>query len=177
MISTDKNEQELDIWIKKHFDNLKNLSIEYLKKFENIIDFESIYQPIPENILNQFIFNRIYGKKKENTYPGLYDEDVFFLQNSPDFFEYFKEFLSIKFKCDYFCYIENEILNKSRTYSEFGLGNPTLDKNVRMINSEYVKNLGNCADNSYKIIDKYFLHIEKNHDNISLTNYLLDIFE
>ena len=65
MISTDKNEQELDIWIKKHFDNLKNLSIEYLKKFENIIDFESIYQPIPENILNQFIFNRIYGKKKK----------------------------------------------------------------------------------------------------------------
>ena len=43
----------------------------------------------------------------------LRDKDILYLQNEENFINYFKEFLKLKIKTDYYVYI-NEIVNSSR---------------------------------------------------------------
>ena len=50
--------------------------------------------------------------KKHN--PNLTDKLVLFLQNEENFCNYFKEFLKLKIKTDYYVNLENEIINHSR---------------------------------------------------------------
>lgn len=160
---------------KKELDNKLNIKIkEYINnKIYDIYKYEKIYEDMDDEWYRKFIFIRIIEKKNEGFNPKLTDKDILYLQNEENFINYFKEFLKLKIKTDYYVYIENEIVNSSRekTINE-SLGLPTLDNNIRKKNYKYVMILGKNCDNMYKLIEEYLNLIENINDEFSFSNFL-----
>lgn len=158
---------DIDKLIKKHFQKLYSNAVILIDQgIQNIDEFVNIYLEPEDKICNTFIYHRILAKREEKYNEHLTDEDIYFLRNSESFINYFKHFLSLKFKCDYYVKIENEIINKSRVIDkDFINGRPTISNEIRKHNSTFIKNLCNETDETYKLIENYLNYIEKNHNS------------
>ena len=90
---------KLDIKIKEMLNN----------KIYNIYDYEKIYEDYSEEWYIKLIYMRRRAKKDEGYNPKLTENSILFLQEEKNFINYFKEFLKLKTKTDYYVKIENEI--------------------------------------------------------------------
>ena len=141
---------KLDIKMKEMLNN----------KIYNIYDYETIYEDCSEEWYNKFINMRIRDKKIEGYNPNLTENSILFLQTEENFINYFKEFLKLKIKTDYYVKIENEIVNNSEKTDDGSLGLPKIDSNLRKENSKYTTSLGKSCDNMYILIEEYLNFIE-----------------
>ena len=154
---------KLDIKMKEMLNN----------KIYNIYDYETIYEDCSEEWYNKFINMRIRDKKIEGYNPNLTENSILFLQTEENFINYFKEFLKLKIKTDYYVKIENEIVNNSREKTDDGsLGLPKIDSNLRKENSKYTTSLGKSCDNMYILIEEYLNFIEDMNSEFSFKEFL-----
>ena len=165
---------ELDNYMNEHINKLDIKMKEMLNnKIYNIYYYKKIYEDCSEEWYNKFINMRIRGKKIEGYNPGLTENSILFLQTEENFINYFKEFLKLKIKTDYYVKIENEIVNNSREKTDDGsLGLPKIDSNLRKENSKYTISLGKSCDNMYILIEEYLNFIENMNDKFSFKEFM-----
>lgn len=152
----------------------KKMQILLNNKNYNIFEYDKIYEDFSEDWYDKFIQERIKAKQIEGFNPNLSNEMILFLQNERDFLNYFKDFMKLKNKTDFYVNIENNILNHTRiNNNNFKLGEPTLDKDIRKQNYEYTLNLGKNCDNMYTLIYEYLNFIENLNTSYSFNNFIL----
>lgn len=179
-------ENRLDNIVKEHKKNLYNKNQEYLNiGIYDINKYTDFYEDLEDTWYKDFIYCRIKRKQTEGYNPNLTDKLVVFLQNEENFCNYFKEFLKLKIKTDYYVNLENEIINHSREKitnntddvirpfgSEIPLGIPLIDKNLRKKNADFVIQLGHNCDDMYSFIEEYLNLIENTNEEISFDLFL-----
>ena len=165
---------ELDNYMNVHINKLDIKIKEMLNnKIYNIYDYEKIYEDYSEEWYDKFINVRIRGKKEEGYNPGLTEDSILFLQEEKNFINYFKEFLRLKIKTDYYVKVENEIINNSREKTDDGsLGLPKIDSNLRKENSKYTRLLGKNSDDMYILIEEYLNFIENINEAFSFEDFM-----
>ena len=99
---------------------------------------------------------------------------IIYLQNEKNFIDYFKDFLQLKNKTDFYVKIENDIINDSRikNIDSKELGIPTIDKNLREKNYKYTLKLGKNCDNMYNLIYEYLNLIENINEELKFSLFL-----
>ena len=139
----------------------------------DIHEYEKIYEDYEECWYEKFINLRIKDKQIEGYNPNLTEKSILFLQNDKSFTNYFKEFLKLKIKTDFYVEIENKIVNDSREETLDGsLGHPTINSILREKNYKYSLSLGQNCDNMYNLISEYLNFIENINSEFNFVDFL-----
>ena len=165
----------LDNLINIRHNKLEKKIKEYLnQKIYDLLEYEKIYEDFSNEWYSKFIYERIKSKKTEGYNPTLSDNMIIYLQNEKNFIDYFKNFLQLKNKTDFYVKIENDIINDSRekNIDSEGLGMPTIDKNLREKNYKYTLELGKNCDNMYTLIYEYLNLIENINEELKFNLFL-----
>ena len=170
--------EQLDLEYTSSLNKMKEKASRILNDEQDISKYEQFYLEMSNDWYNPFIYQRIEDKRTEGFNPNLTDDDIEYLRTNIEFCNYFKHFLEIKLKCDYYNYIENQIINNSRgePSEEYFLGEPTISFELRNQNASFVKSLGDNADGNYQLIELYLNLIEKNHQPYDFNKFLEDIY-
>lgn len=165
----------LDDLVNIRHNKLEKKIKEYLnQKIYDLLEYEKIYEDFSDTWYSEFINERIKSKKTEGYNPNLSDNMIIYLQNEKNFIDYFKDFLQLKNKTDFYVKIENDIINDSRIKNTNSkeLGMPTIDKHLREKNYKYTLKLGKNCDNMYNLIYEYLNLIENINKELKFSLFL-----